>query len=311
MGDLVALDVVIGLIFLFFMLSIICSALQEGVAAIMNLRATTLRHGVENLLSGSPEITEEGKELTQRVYHHSLVQALTRPGSKTGPSYIPSRTFVAALLNLKAATSTMAEVRRAIDDVKNPQLREALEALEQRAGGDVVKFQRGAEEWFDDSMERVSGWYRRKVTVILTVIATILVIALNADTIRLGQNLWNDQSVRKAVIANAGATVEQGGEEVGVERVADQVEELQALKVPLGWSGDGWEGPDWLFMKLLGLVLTVAALSLGAPFWFDLLSKVARIRVSGAPPPTTDSVRRGEGEETRAGATASAAPEEP
>ncbi len=40
---------------------------------------------------------------------------------------------------------------------------------------------------------------------------------------------------------------------------------------------------------------------LGAPFWFDLLSKVARIRATGAPPPASDAVRSGEGEQTRAG----------
>jgi len=43
------------------------------------------------------------------------------------------------------------------------------------------------------------------------------------------------------------------------------------------------------------------ALSFGAPFWFDTLSKLARLRNSGAPPPASDAVRRGEGEETRAG----------
>ncbi|MGH3115158.1 MAG: hypothetical protein ACRDOP_16980, partial [Gaiellaceae bacterium] len=51
----------------------------------------------------------------------------------------------------------------------------------------------------------------------------------------------------------------------------------------------------------LGLLLTAAALTLGAPFWFDMLSKVARIRSAGAPPPASDSIRKGEGEQTRAG----------
>ena len=49
---------------------------------------------------------------------------------------------------------------------------------------------------------------------------------------------------------------------------------------------------------------------LGAPFWFDLLSKVVRVRSTGAPPPASDAVRSGEGEQTRAGpaAPAKAAP---
>jgi hypothetical protein len=44
--------------------------------------------------------------------------------------------------------------------------------------------------------------------------------------------------------------------------------------------------------------LTAAALTLAAPFWFDMLSKIARIRSAGAPPPASDAVRKGEGEQT-------------
>ncbi len=38
--------------------------------------------------------------------------------------------------------------------------------------GRWTEFQHAAERWFDDSMERVSGWYRRKVQLLLFVIAT-------------------------------------------------------------------------------------------------------------------------------------------
>ena len=63
---------------------------------------------------------------------------------------------------------------------------------------------------------------------------------------------------------------------------------------------------DWfaILAKLFGLALTVGAVMLGASFWFDLLSKVMRVRSTGAPPPATDSVRKGEGEQPRAGAGA-------
>jgi hypothetical protein len=57
---------------------------------------------------------------------------------------------------------------------------------------------------------------------------------------------------------------------------------------------------SWL-AKLAGLALTTAALLLGAPFWFDVLSKFIRVRGTGAPPPATDSIRKGEGEAARAG----------
>jgi hypothetical protein len=63
--------------------------------------------------------------------------------------------------------------------------------------------------------------------------------------------------------------------------------------LPLGWSHDTsphnffWEGLG----KVLGLLVTAFALTLGAPFWFDLLGKVSNLRGSG-PPATTESKPR-------------------
>ena len=62
-----------------------------------------------------------------------------------------------------------------------------------------------------------------------------------------------------------------------------------------------------LVSKLIGLSLTAVAISFGAPFWFDTLSKVARLRNSGAPPSASDAVRHGEGEEARRGDNATLA----
>jgi hypothetical protein len=97
------------------------------------------------------------------------------------------------------------------------------------------------------------------------------------------------------------------------------VQKLRSLPVPLGWhfkknpsDPQGFPFRPWrtydFFAKLLGLLLTTFALSLGAPFWFDTLSRIARLRNSGTPPPTTDGVRSGEGDQQRAGPGATVTP---
>lgn len=326
MFDSTALDVAIGLVFVFFVLSIVCSAINELIAAGLHWRAKMLGSGIENLLSGTPLISAEGRALTRAVHEHPLIQGLIRPGSHGWPSYVPSRTFVSALLSLGQLPGTVAaaeqSVQESIDSIQSTHVRDALTGLLKRAENDGRRFQALAEEWFDDSMERVSGWYRRKVQVALIVIAAGLVLFLNVDTIQLTRNLWSDESVREAVVASAGTTsagTANGTQAcptpgVCVQQVAQTVGDLETLEIPLGWRGEmspHWDDWSWYPSKLLGLALTVAALSLGAPFWFDLLGKVARLRVSGAPPPTTDAVRVGEGEQKRAGSTATAAPDEP
>ena len=152
-------------------------------------------------------------------------------------------------------------------------------------------------------MERVSGWYRRKIQLLLFIFALILVVFLNADTLTTARVLWRDDATRASIVARAEAAAQQG--EAGDVKV-DQA--VQDLDVPLGWTLSFGDEPTqlpndplaWL-AKFLGLALTIGAVMLGAPFWFDLLSKVSRVRATGAPPPASDSVRSGEGEQTRAG----------
>jgi hypothetical protein len=109
------------------------------------------------------------------------------------------------------------------------------------------------------------------------------------------------------VVASANAeAADQRAQPEDIEDIAKTINQLEELRIPLGWSfaDDAtpetpnpqrliwpWSDWEWSLAKLIGLVLTVAALSLGAPFWFDLLSKVARLRATGVPPPTADSTR--------------------
>jgi hypothetical protein len=349
MFDFPALDVAIGLLFLYLVLALVCTSVNEAIMTALGMRARFLQLGLLNLLSANPNVTREGQLALRKLYEHPLVQTLVRPGHGLGPatdvataappaaadptaatrwwrkppypSYLPSRTFVAALTDMaREATSwqaeaTPAEVERARERVKaatgeideaiasipNTRLSEALLAVYRSAGRDASAFQHAAEQWFDDSMERVSGWYKRRVQLFLLAIATVVVLLLNADTITVGRVLWRDDAVRAAVVKQSEAAATSGS--------ADAVDAaVQELDLPLGWdfaTGDGpSEIPDdplAIFAKVIGLALTIAAVLLGAPFWFDLLSKIMRVRSTGAPPPATDAVRSGEGEQPRAG----------
>jgi hypothetical protein len=321
MSNFPALEVVIGLTFVYFVLSLICSAVTESIASRRGWRAAKLEDGVKNLLSGSSAISPEGTALAKDVYDHPLIQALIAPvtgkqaaaGKKPWPSYIPSRTFVTALLDVAAAHSDKAapgdassppapedgspphasavdaEVAGAIAALPSPELRRALQVLYKDAEGDAERFRRSAEQWFDDSMQRVSGWYRRHIQVALWVIGIVVVILLNVDTLQVADTLWKDPAARSAVVAQADAAAKKG-------QGADATSALSKLELPLGWklfkAGSGpQEFPNragGIIAKIVGLLLTVAALSLGAPFWYDLLGKFVRVSGTGPRPPTAD-----------------------
>jgi hypothetical protein len=180
-------------------------------------------------------------------------------------------------------------------------------SLRTEVGDDLNALRVRLERWYDDGMERVSGWYKRHVQLWLAVIGLALAIVVNADTLQLVNSLWADKTVRAAVVAEAGSITQSGKTPTTLSDTAGEVQKIKALNVPLGWKlkrHDPRDLPHGLrswFAKVIGLLLTAVALTLGAPFWFDLLSKLVRVRGSGAPPPARDAVRSGEGEQRRAG----------
>ncbi len=207
MFDSAVLDVAFGLVFVFVLLSFACSALNETISSIFNWRAEFLRRGIANLLE--PANLERGLEQTGKLLEHPLLNALVRPVTPRSkrrhyPSYVPSRTFVAALLDFDQAGARRS-VEEAIAAVPSDDARRALTTLWERAGRNQAQFTRDAERWFDDSMERVSGWYRRRVQKVLWALALTLVVALNIDTFRIADQLWTQKAVRAAVVARAEA----------------------------------------------------------------------------------------------------------
>jgi hypothetical protein len=148
------------------------------------------------------------------------------------------------------------------------------------------------ERSFDEVMDRASGWYKRRVQLILFVIALALAGAMNADSFSIGQRLWKDDALRSSLVTQANNTVAAGKAECAkasegenkADAAAKCLDQVKQFGLPLGWSHA--TSPQTVpsgFGKVLGLLVTAFALSLGAPFWFDLLSKVSHLRGSGPP----------------------------
>lgn len=320
-----ALDVAIGLGFMFFLLSTVCSGINEVIANVRGWRAKTLEDAIRGVLDddGAPSDPkalhkESGIpiDLTSRVLGHWRVTSLVRdPHSKlrrrNRPSYMPPEAFSLAVAETLAAAPVdgnedvtpwriadkqiLAEAGASIDRLpegSRPVLHKALT----HAGGDLERFRRSLEHSYDDAMKRASGWYKRKVQVALAIIASVLVVGLDVDAVRVANRLWREPALRSAVAARASTAGQPataaGGTTVAeavsaAQRAAHDVSGVKELDLPIGW-GSGNKPRDFqgLLDRIPGWLITIAALMLGAPFWFDVLSKVARVRGSGeAHPP--------------------------
>jgi hypothetical protein len=236
-------------------------------------------------------------DLTAAIFEHWSVQSLVRdPDSKLRrrcrPSYLPPRAFSQAVVEQLARLAPphrrggptawevadnelFEKVTKALDGPTWP-ASPVLKKAAADAFGDVERFRKNVEEAFDDAMTRAQGWYKRKVQAVVLVLAFALAVGLNVDAVHVGTRLWKDPALRSAVATRAGQASQDA------TTVADTVDQVKQLNLPLGWgSANAPSGALGPLSSVPGWIVTIAALSLGAPFWFDVLSRLARLRGSG------------------------------
>jgi hypothetical protein len=339
-----ALDVAIGLAFIFFLLATLALTIQELIAAIFGLRARTLEQGLRSMLDDP----KHGWKYVDRFYDHALITSLYRtpppdvvvkttkrwrdigatPAGRNahtqsrgafsralaffkptrGPSYISPRSFALVVLdNFAPADGQKTFFDHGLDAVEDlpAGLRKRLKPLIGGPQNDVENLRTSLEAWYDDTMARVSGWYKRKTQIIVIVIGVVLVPAINANTIAMAGRMWKDDTVRAAVLAQAGADASAkppAGKAPTADQkladAADSVDKVVKVGIPMGWRGAVVpHGAEEIATAVVGWLLTILAISLGAPFWFDLLSRFSRLRSSGKPEtplPTTGSNKANE-----------------
>lgn len=351
------LDVAIGILFVYLTLSLVCSAVQEAIAAALGLRARYLYRGILALLDD-----EGGTGLVRDFYGHPLISALFpgqyEPGrSNNLPSYIPARTFALALMDLavprgpsgegSGATGATVPAEDSVplagissggslrlkegltrSSVLPSKLKQALLTLTDAANGDPASTRANIEEWYNNAMERVSSTYKRRTQAIILAVGFVVAAAVNADSIEIVTMLSTSKAVRESLVAASSQIVatrelsnvtgsrtsgaptgtsgasggnldipdtrgaSQGPTSASLDHELDlNLNRIRNSGLPLGWvrhaaSGDfrGIPTSPWGWIqKVVGILLTIAAISLGAPFWFDVLNKVTVIRSAVKP----------------------------
>src|SRR5580693_10237366 len=194
------LEVVIGVTLIYLVLSIGCSGVKEVIAAIFSLRANTLEKGVRNMLKNGPN------DYTAKLFAHPLITGTAPEGQK--PSYISARMFSAALFDIVAPADnaqprTIQSLRAGVSQIPDAKLRTTLLNMIDSAAGDVDAARLKVEHWFDDTMARVTGWYKRMAQKIIFAVGLILCGAVNADTLMVVRELWSDQALRSAMVAQS------------------------------------------------------------------------------------------------------------
>jgi hypothetical protein len=323
------LDVAIGIAFLFLIVTFVASALVELISTILNWRAQMLYDAIGNMLKSCNFLT------VTDIYDNPLIVALGRndaarsridlferlgwrPPNQMGsqPSYIPAATFSGAVLDCliaKAATKVLSPdgTITALGQLlaNNPKadppdaLRSVLETTLATQGPSVQAVKLAIEKWYNDTMDRATGWYKRRTQSALLIVGLVFALGGNIDTISVTLWLWQGDAARQAVVSaatdylhsnplplvapNGGGGSETSGPpktlaDFGTQLVAaDRL--LISQQYPIGWPHSD-PGPRWFFQYLIGSLITAIAISMGSSFWFDALQGLIKIRGAGAKP---------------------------
>lgn len=294
MGLNAAMDVVIGLGLMFLCLSLLCTTINELLASLLSWRARSLAAQIARLI--------DDPGLRSAFYDNGLVRsAHSIPlfgGASEHPSYLAGADFAMALLASLDTSKPLPgfdDVRQAVTRLPPSAIRDSLLCHVSSAQNSLDRLRNNIAMGYDNAMDRLAGAYQRRLKAVSFVVGLLLSLTLNADSILVSNVLWHDSAIRQETVGLASNLALRTGAQDPVNiklfpLLADIKSADEALRpLPLGWQPEppGALNALWMLKKMLGIVLTALALTLGAPFWFDMLSKLINLRGTGRKPERT------------------------
>ncbi|TPG45336.1 hypothetical protein [Flavobacterium pectinovorum] len=269
----VALDVFIGLTFIFLLYSLLATIVQEMIAVRFSFRAKLLEKAILRMLEDGKTSVGWSSFIDDRIYgilhlfgvvnilknkkvavwfySHPLIKYLAEDNYYSKPAYLTAANFSKVIIDLlkgfnQPESQTIQTINQSItngtiyklpisssnaqDDKSNPAFKILikennlqgantatgsetvdinpntalfLRSLWQESGGDLDLFKAKLEQWFNDTMERTTGWYRRYTRVLLFVIGLIMACSFNVDAIAIHRILSKDKTAREQLVQMA------------------------------------------------------------------------------------------------------------
>lgn len=326
MFGLESLDVLIGLVTVYLVLALACTAIVEAIAAWLEVRSKHLEAALKEFFAGE---LKEKKKFIEAFYAHPLVQALSSDEDKKRlPSYIPPEVVGQVLQALITASGTEPSLKVAVDklpgSVEDNRIKGLLSVLVTQANGDAAAFRKAVETHFDAVMDRASGQVKRRQQNVALAVSFVLVCLANVDTFTLATALSSSPELRAKMVALAEQQLKEDQPAAAKKEEAtpntksdnERMPSEDALKIAKQKSEEafkdynrarvaletgglqfGWKNPkdntamsfekiidELSLAKIVGLLITILAVSLGAPFWFDVLQRLMKLRQTGISP---------------------------
>lgn len=235
MFDNVAFNVVLGLILIYLLYSLLVTILSEMTATYLGFRQRMLRLCIERMLNDGyydHGLNWWGKQwnnilrtflyefrgfkysVAGRFYNDPGIKYLAK-GDKISwisfrqskPSYISKDTFALTLIHLMRDKGTGKTDVEKIEFCLQyntlhfqPDTLRNIKTMWTDSGKDLALFGEKLKKWFEESMERNTGWYKRKMQVTTFFIGLLLAMVFNVDSIKITRILSRDKEARGQLV---------------------------------------------------------------------------------------------------------------
>lgn len=282
-----SLDVFVGLITIYIVLALTVSALTEIITRVVGLRSVGLKSGIRSILQdpNARGLTDE----TKRFWNSGIVKSATDGDSS--PNSLDALTFATATM----VTAGM-DIARSAGQAKtmianapiDSHLKDVLTGLADRALSRGTTLHDELAQHFDATMEKIGRWYRHWTQGIAFVLAVVFTVYVNANTLDLLHQL-TAQPASRLELAKIQSNL--SADPADHARAISNLKDLDAIITADTLSGKTLR-PELAknpFRTILGLLITILAVSLGAPFWFDVLARISPKAGGADRPPSSVS----------------------
>jgi hypothetical protein len=271
------IEVALGLVLLYYVLSLIVSSMTSEISKWTQMRAKDLELVLRERF--------RDPETFDKFMNHPLVKNLQpmrlKPigtGIMDSPvDKIPAHTFSTTLFDILAPQAgeenKLEQIRNTVRGLPDGEIKTSLSSLIDVTVTDIQTARENVEKWYDDIMQNVSRLYTQHARRIAIICALVVTIVVDADSITVANQLWSQPTLQAAAGAKAEAYIREAPDPKEAD-VSTYIATLEELKIPILWSMPLPQDEQGWLLKILGWVISWVAISQGSSFWYDVLKRV-------------------------------------
>ena len=280
------LEVVIGLVLVYYILGSIVSTITQIINESLETRGASLqKYLVQAAGDKAVDLTNLPQIKALRPIRYANWWNVFGAGTeekkieKIPVSTLVNGFFDVAGLSCKAAFAPD-ELLATLNQLPEGEAKQALLHWVGQGVTEIDGLRDRASDYFNGILNQAQATFKARARSVVIILSLLITLILGTDTIQIAKDLWNDAALRAATAAAAGtATTQPQGDIVGQQ---GGTANLALLPLRFGWwqSGSfptGQSLPNTalaVVLKILGLMITAAAVSQGSSFWYDILKRL-------------------------------------